>query len=59
MALVAAIDRPLDMCRSAVNTMSNLVGAAWVARTERAGATTAAGAEDRVAIEPSAAPASE
>jgi Na+/H+-dicarboxylate symporter len=59
MALVAAIDRPLDMCRSAVNTMSNLVGAAWVARTERAGATTAAGAENRVAIEPSAAPASE
>jgi len=59
MALVAAIDRPLDMCRSAVNTMSNLVGAAWVARTERAGATTAAGTEDRVAIEPSAAPASE
>jgi Na+/H+-dicarboxylate symporter len=59
MALVAAIDRPLDMCRSAVNTMSNLVGAAWVARTERAGATAAAGAEDRVAIEPSAAAASE
>jgi Na+/H+-dicarboxylate symporter len=59
MALVAAIDRPLDMCRSAVNTMSNLVGAAWVARTERAGATTAAGAEDRVAIEPTATPASE
>jgi Na+/H+-dicarboxylate symporter len=59
MALVAAIDRPLDMCRSAVNTMSNLVGAAWVARTERAGATTAAGEEDRVAIEPSAAAASE
>jgi Na+/H+-dicarboxylate symporter len=59
MALVAAIDRPLDMCRSAVNTMSNLVGAAWVARTERAGATTAAGEEDRVVIEPSAAAASE
>ena len=59
MALVAAIARPLDMCRSAVNTMSNLVGAAWVARTERVGATTAAGAEDRVAIEPTAAPASE
>jgi hypothetical protein len=39
--------------------MSNLVGAAWVARTERAGATTAAGAEDRVAIEPTATPASE
>lgn len=37
MALVAAIDRPLDMCRSAVNTLSNLVGAAWIARSERAG----------------------
>lgn len=36
MALVAAIDRPLDMCRSAVNTFSNLVGAAWIARTEGA-----------------------
>jgi Na+/H+-dicarboxylate symporter len=59
MALVAAIDRPLDMCRSTVNTMSNLVGAAWVARTERAGARAVAGAEDRVAIEASAAPASE
>lgn len=31
-ALVAAIDRPLDMCRTAVNTIGNLVGAAWVAR---------------------------
>jgi proton glutamate symport protein len=34
-ALVAAVDRPLDMCRSFVNTMSNLVGATWIARTER------------------------
>jgi Na+/H+-dicarboxylate symporter len=58
MALVAAVDRPLDMCRSAVNTMSNLVGVAWVARTEHVGATTAAG-DDRVAIDPSAAAASE
>jgi len=33
-ALVTAIDRPLDMCRSAVNTFGNLVGAAWVARSE-------------------------
>ena len=32
-ALVAAIDRPLDMCRTAVNTIGNLVGAAWVARS--------------------------
>lgn len=31
-ALVAGIDRPLDMCRTTVNTFSNLVGAAWVAR---------------------------
>jgi Na+/H+-dicarboxylate symporter len=29
-ALVAAIDRPLDMCRTAVNTLGNLVGSAWV-----------------------------
>lgn len=33
-ALVTAVDRPLDMCRSAVNTFSNLVGAAWIARSE-------------------------
>lgn len=31
-ALVAGIDRPLDMCRTMVNTASNLVGAAWVGR---------------------------
>ena len=37
-ALVAAIDRPLDMCRSLVNTMSNLVGAIWIARRESASA---------------------
>ena len=35
-ALVAAIDRPLDMCRSLVNTMSNLVGAVWIGRRQRA-----------------------
>jgi Na+/H+-dicarboxylate symporter len=34
--LVAAIDRPLDMCRTTVNTFGNLIGAAWAARTERA-----------------------
>ncbi len=34
-ALVAAVDRPLDMCRSAVNTISNLVGVSWIARSER------------------------
>jgi proton glutamate symport protein len=34
-ALVASIDRPLDMCRSFVNTFSNLVGAAWIDRAER------------------------
>jgi len=36
-ALVAGIDRVLDMCRTTVNTFSNLVGAAWVARRERVG----------------------
>jgi len=34
-ALVAAVDRPLDMCRTLVNTIGNLVGAAWIARAER------------------------
>lgn len=34
-ALVAGIDRPLDMCRSTVNTFSNLVGTVVVARAER------------------------
>jgi Na+/H+-dicarboxylate symporter len=29
-ALVTAIDRPLDMCRTAVNTVGNLIGSAWV-----------------------------
>jgi Na+/H+-dicarboxylate symporter len=33
-ALVAGIDRPLDMCRTAVNTLGNLVGTAWIARAE-------------------------
>ena len=32
-ALVAGIDRPLDMCRTTVNTFSNLVGSAWVGRS--------------------------
>ena len=31
-ALVAGIDRPLDMCRTMINTASNLGGAAWVGR---------------------------
>jgi len=35
-ALVAGIDRPLDMCRTTVNTMSNLVGALFVARRTHA-----------------------
>ena len=34
-ALVAGIDRPLDMCRTTVNTFSNLVGTVVVARAER------------------------
>jgi Na+/H+-dicarboxylate symporter len=29
-ALVTGIDRPLDMCRSTVNTIGNLVGASWI-----------------------------
>ena len=33
-ALIAGIDRPLDMCRTAVNTLSNLVGAVVVAQGE-------------------------
>ena len=33
-ALVAAVDRPLDMCRSLVNTTSNIVGSIWVSRTQ-------------------------
>lgn len=33
-ALVVAVDRPLDMVRSMVNTFSNLVGAAWISRSE-------------------------
>jgi Na+/H+-dicarboxylate symporter len=33
-ALVVGIDRPLDMCRTLVNTAANLVGAAVVARSE-------------------------
>ena len=34
-ALVVAVDRPLDMIRSMVNTLANLVGAAWINRSER------------------------
>jgi Na+/H+-dicarboxylate symporter len=33
-ALVVAVDRPLDMVRTTVNTLSNLVGAAWISRSE-------------------------
>jgi proton glutamate symport protein len=33
-ALVAGVDRPLDMCRTLLNTIGNLVGAAWIARSE-------------------------
>jgi Na+/H+-dicarboxylate symporter len=35
-ALVAGIDRPLDMLRTTVNTLSNLVGTAWLGRMDRA-----------------------
>ncbi len=33
-ALVASVDRPLDMCRSTVNTIGNLIGTAVIARSE-------------------------
>jgi Na+/H+-dicarboxylate symporter len=33
-ALVVAVDRPLDMIRSMVNTLANLVGAVWISRSE-------------------------
>jgi DAACS family dicarboxylate/amino acid:cation (Na+ or H+) symporter len=33
-ALVVAVDRPLDMVRSMVNTLANLIGAAWISRSE-------------------------
>jgi Na+/H+-dicarboxylate symporter len=33
-ALVAGVDRPLDMCRTLVNTIGNLAGAAWISRSE-------------------------
>ena len=32
--LVTGVDRPLDMCRTTVNTMSNLVGSVFVARRQ-------------------------
>jgi Na+/H+-dicarboxylate symporter len=35
-ALVTGIDRPLDMCRTTVNTIGNLVGAAWIGQGEAA-----------------------
>jgi Na+/H+-dicarboxylate symporter len=35
-ALVVAVDRPLDMVRSMVNTFSNLVGATFISRSEQA-----------------------
>jgi Na+/H+-dicarboxylate symporter len=33
-ALVAGVDRPLDMCRTFVNTVGNLVGAAWISAND-------------------------
>jgi proton glutamate symport protein len=33
-ALVAGVDRPLDMCRTTVNTIGNLVGATVVGKLE-------------------------
>jgi DAACS family dicarboxylate/amino acid:cation (Na+ or H+) symporter len=34
-ALVVGVDRPLDMCRTTVNTLGNLVGTAVIAKSER------------------------
>lgn len=34
-ALVAGVDRPLDMCRTLVNTVGNLVGAVWIDAGEK------------------------
>jgi Na+/H+-dicarboxylate symporter len=48
-ALVAGVDRPLDMCRSLVNTVGNLVGAAWIDRTEGRPAAAAPGPPPQVA----------
>jgi Na+/H+-dicarboxylate symporter len=33
-ALLASVDRPLDMCRTTVNTIGNLIGTAVIARSE-------------------------
>jgi Na+/H+-dicarboxylate symporter len=33
-ALVTSVDRPLDMCRSTVNTIGNLIGTVVIARSE-------------------------
>ena len=33
-ALVTSVDRPLDMCRSTVNTIGNLIGTTVIARSE-------------------------
>jgi Na+/H+-dicarboxylate symporter len=48
-ALVAGIDRPLDMCRTMVNTIGNLVGTAFVARS--------AGRTERIQATPAGVPA--
>jgi Na+/H+-dicarboxylate symporter len=42
-ALVVAVDRPLDMLRSMVNTLSNLVGAMWISRSEHLAIESSAG----------------
>lgn len=49
-ALVAAIDRPLDMCRTAVNTLGNLAGTMWVARRAEHRAPAPASVPDAVAV---------
>jgi Na+/H+-dicarboxylate symporter len=55
-ALIAAIDRPLDMCRTAVNTLGSLVGAGWVGSYQESAATRARVGAPRASVTPSAAP---
>jgi Na+/H+-dicarboxylate symporter len=49
-ALVAGIDRPLDMCRTTVNTLSNLVGVTWIARSEGSSLLQRDGAGEEVSV---------
>src|SRR5262249_47592055 len=54
MALVAAVGRPLAICRPAVKTMSKHLGAGWVPATERVAGAAGALVETRPVAESSA-----